>query len=327
MQTAHARKDRLVEQNSRLARELAERKAAAEALRREKEFSDDIVNSLPGIFYVVDEHCRFIRWNRQFLQVTGYAENEIGRLHPSDLFAGKDKERLRRAAQRAFGQGEAMLEAALATSGGERIPYCLSIRRTVLGGRAYLVALGMDISGHVALERDLATQAHTDPLTGVCTRRHFLELAKGELARTRRYGGTLSLLMLDLDRFKLINDRYGHPVGDRVLRTLGETCRQVFRNIDIVGRLGGEEFAVLLPATDTHKACEVAERLRRHIENATVPVERGQPLHFTASIGVCGLKGKDADIDALLDLADKALYEAKHGGRNRVASSERPSVG
>lgn len=326
MQPARARKNELVEQNSRLALELAERKAAETALRREKQFSDDIINSLPGIFFVLDERCRFVRWNRRFLEVSGYAEEEVGHLHPSDLFAGEDKRQVRKATQQAFTHGEAMVEATLLTQRRGRIPYCFTSRRTILAGRAYLVALGVDISGHVALERELACQAHTDPLTGVCTRRHFMELAESELARTRRYGGALSLLMLDLDRFKLINDMHGHRVGDRVLQALGETCRKVFRNIDIVGRIGGEEFAVLLPATDTRKACEVAERLRRHIEGSTVPMERGDAVHFTASIGVSGLKGKETDIDALLDLADKALYEAKHGGRNRVAAYVQPGA-
>lgn len=315
-------KDELIEENSRLALELAERQAAETALRREKQFSDDIVNSLPGIFYMLDERCRFVRWNRHFLEVCGYADEEVTQLHPTDLFAGDDKERLRKAVQQAFTHGEALFEAILVTRRPGRIPYRLASRRTILGERVYLVALGIDISSHVILEQELAAQAHTDPLTGVCTRRHFLELAESELARTRRYGGTLSLLMLDLDGFKLINDTHGHQVGDRVLQALGDTCRKVFRNIDIVGRLGGEEFAVLLPATDTQKACEVAERLRRRIEAATVPVARGSTLHFTASIGVTGLKGSQTDIAALLDLADRALYEAKHGGRNRVAKCE-----
>lgn len=327
MQAVQARSDELVEQNSRLALELSERRAAEAALRREKQFSDDVIDSLPGIFYVLDERCRFVRWNRQFLEVSGYADEDIGHLHPSDLFAGEDKRRLRQAMQQAFAGGEALLEATLVTRRQGHIPYCFTSRRTVIDGRAYLVALGIDISGHVRRENELATEAHTDPLTGVCTRRHFLELAEGELARTRRYGGTLSLLMLDLDRFKLINDTHGHQVGDRVLQALGDTCRKIFRNIDIVGRIGGEEFAVLLPATDTRKACEVAERLRRRIEAAAVPVARGNALHFTASIGVSGLECGETGIDTLLDLADKALYEAKHAGRNRVAACAQHGAG
>jgi diguanylate cyclase (GGDEF)-like protein/PAS domain S-box-containing protein len=322
MKAARARKSELAEQNSRLALELAEHKAVEAALSREKQFADDIVDCLPGIFYVVDERCRFVRWNRHFLEVCGYADEDVGHLHPSDLFASEEKACLRKSMQQAFTHGEALLEATLVTRQGERIPYRFTSCRTILWGRAYLLTLGIDISGHVALERELACQAHIDPLTGLCTRRHFMELAESELARTRRYGGTLSLLMLDLDRFKRINDTHGHLIGDRVLQTLGDTCRKVFRNIDIVGRIGGEEFAVLLPATDTPKACEVAERLRRNIEAVTVPVERGDALHFTASIGVSGLKGREVGIDTLLGLADKALYEAKHGGRNRVASYE-----
>jgi diguanylate cyclase (GGDEF)-like protein len=164
----------------------------------------------------------------------------------------------------------------------------------------------------------LERRAYTDYLTGLANRRHFLEQAENELTRTLRYDRELSILMLDLDRFKQVNDTYGHKVGDLVLKKLSELCRVTLRDIDIIGRVGGEEFAVLLPETGIEQAAQAAERLCEAIAAAHVTLGGGLPLRFTASFGVTTLHEKDANIDVLLNQADQALYRAKHEGRNRV---------
>lgn len=165
---------------------------------------------------------------------------------------------------------------------------------------------------------ELERQANFDYLTGLENRRHFLSLAENELARTLRYGRQLSIVMLDVDYFKHVNDTYGHKVGDLVLKKLAELCRATLRDVDIIGRIGGEEFAVLLPETGSEHAEEAAERLRAEIASAQVKLDSGLPLRFTASLGVTTLCEIDANIDILLDQADKALYRAKNEGRNRV---------
>lgn len=178
-----------------------------------------------------------------------------------------------------------------------------------------------DITERKLLEEELRRQAHVDYLTGVYNRRHFMERAEHELHRAHRYGGPLSMLMLDVDHFKLINDRYGHKVGDIVLKAVADLCHATFRDVDILGRLGGEEFAVLLPETDQHFAIEAAERLRETITNARIPLAGGLPVTFSVSIGVSSLSAPDDNIDVLLSLADKALYAAKESGRNRVCGA------
>lgn len=139
-----------------------------------------------------------------------------------------------------------------------------------------------------------------------------------DIRRARRHGEALSLLMLDIDHFKEINDTYGHKVGDIVLQRLSAVMRETLRTIDVIGRLGGEEFAILLPETDLQRAAEIAERLREIISRAEVVLDGGMPLHFTASIGVTALQEKDTNLDILLNQADMALYQAKEGGRNKV---------
>jgi len=184
-----------------------------------------------------------------------------------------------------------------------------------------LLGVTRDITERRILQQELQQQARMDYLTGLANRRYFMEQAEVELARAIRYGSPLSLLMLDIDFFKKVNDTYGHKTGDVVLQALSQTCRNELREIDIPSRLGGEEFAVLLPETDGERAVEVAERLRKAIAELRIPLESGLPLQFTVSIGVATLIGEHVNVDMLLSLADQALYKAKNGGRNRVVTA------
>jgi len=175
-----------------------------------------------------------------------------------------------------------------------------------------------DITAQKMVEFELVRQAHTDHLTGFNNRGHFMQQAEHELKRAVRYGGVLSIFMMDVDHFKKINDTYGHKVGDLVLQKLAAVCRDTLRTVDIIGRVGGEEFAILLPETTEQEAIRVAERLRLAIANAKIPLGHGLPLSITVSIGITSLMSKDDNIDVLLSVADKALYEAKNTGRNRI---------
>jgi diguanylate cyclase (GGDEF)-like protein len=171
------------------------------------------------------------------------------------------------------------------------------------------------------LQHELELEAHTDALTGCMSRRHFLNLARLEIARARRHDEKVSLLMLDLDHFKTINDLHGHPIGDLVLQELVRVCQATLRREDTIGRLGGEEFAILLPETDRDRAMEVATRLCDELAAREVPMNGDPALRFTVSIGVATLTLEDMAISALLNRADHALYEAKRAGRNRVVAA------
>lgn len=167
---------------------------------------------------------------------------------------------------------------------------------------------------------ELKQLATTDFLTGVCNRRHFVSRLDDELARVQRHETTrTALLMLDLDHFKQINDVRGHPAGDAVLRQIGAMMREGVRKIDTVGRLGGEEFAILLPATDVAAATVFAERLRQEVERTPVASESGE-LRVTVSIGIAIVDPRDRGSEAVMARADEALYRAKRNGRNRVES-------
>ncbi len=170
--------------------------------------------------------------------------------------------------------------------------------------------------------QELERRAYYDYLTKLSNRRYFLKLANNELIRLSRYGNKLSVLMMDVDHFKQVNDTYGHNVGDIVLRELAHVATNTLRNVDILGRIGGEEFAILLPETSEEQAIETAERLRETLACIEIPTPKGHALHFTVSLGITSVvantKDKELNIDVLLNQADKALYKAKNNGRNQV---------
>ena len=175
-----------------------------------------------------------------------------------------------------------------------------------------------------ALEQ-VRSLAEIDPLTGLFNRRHFSELMRREFERARRYGHPFSVIMLDVDHFKGMNDAYGHAVGDRILAELATCFRRVLRTSDLVGRYGGDEFAIMLPETDLPAAQQTGERLREECSQRTLDAG-GRPITITVSMGIAALDEECASQDTLLDRADGALYAAKRAGRNRVSVWSRPNV-
>ena len=162
--------------------------------------------------------------------------------------------------------------------------------------------------------------ATLDGLTNTFNRRHFMEMAQLQLEGARRFSLPLSALMIDVDHFKDVNDRYGHAIGDRVLRGVADRCRSALRSIDLLGRYGGEEFAILLPGTTLDSAARIlAERIRRAVAEEPIATDAG-PVQVTISLGVAELNAATNDLAALLKRADAALYEAKLLGRNRVVA-------
>lgn len=161
--------------------------------------------------------------------------------------------------------------------------------------------------------------ATTDMLTQTANRRHFLERLDAEMSRSRRFSEPLCVAIMDADKFKNINDTYGHAGGDEVLRSLSRMTKDMLRNHDIVGRLGGEEFALCMPETVLEKGVLVANRVRESIAAMEIPHE-GETISFTVSIGITEYDPETDDADILMGRADKLLYDAKETGRNKVVS-------
>jgi diguanylate cyclase (GGDEF)-like protein len=189
---------------------------------------------------------------------------------------------------------------------------------TALRGGSRLLTY-TDISDLARTTEQLEKLATTDGLTGLVNRRQFIALAEVELARFRRYRRPVSMLLLDIDDFKAINDRFGHDVGDRMIVHVAMLCDENKRTADVVARVGGEEFAVLLPETDLESSSAVAERLRHLV--STRPLEAGgDQVSVTVSVGVAEFDPTMTGVSDLIKLADRMLYRAKRAGRNRIAS-------
>ncbi len=166
------------------------------------------------------------------------------------------------------------------------------------------------------MEENMHELAIRDGLTGIFNRRYYLELAEKELARAKRYKRSLSIILFDVDHFKDINDSFGHAAGDEALKELIKTSLEQVRDIDFIGRVGGEEFAITLAETDLKGAVHVAERLRKSVESAKIQIPEGT-ISATISIGVAEWSGKE-ELTKLLARSDKMLYAAKNAGRNSV---------
>lgn len=166
---------------------------------------------------------------------------------------------------------------------------------------------------------ELRVQSTIDPLTGIFNRRYFMERLREETDRATRYGTPFAVAFIDIDNFKRINDEYGHLSGDDILKQLTQTCSAQIRDIDTLARIGGEEFALLLPQTTAEQAAHLVERLRASVAATRAQIGDGK-LAVTVSIGLAGSSSDAPDIDGILRRADEALYAAKRQGKNRLVA-------
>ncbi len=266
--------------------------------------------------FLLSRNSQIVEVNPALCQLTGFARNELVGDHAPYRFWGPDTEAQIRRQWPLGGAGEhAELEASLMRQDGTRFDASI----TIVVARAH----DGEVLGHVWTIRDISDQkrheaelqrlASHDPLTGLANQRSFEEQLRYEVARARRYKRPLSVAVLDLDGFKQINDSHGHPVGDRVLQEVAGRLRSLVRNGELLARVGGDEFAWILPDADSEGACLAAERARVAIGNA--------PFFLTARLtltgGICELAGA-SDARELYALADEALYSAKRRGRNQI---------
>jgi diguanylate cyclase (GGDEF)-like protein/PAS domain S-box-containing protein len=301
---------------SRLERQAAEARALVNRFSL-------ALDRIPTYIYMKDQQRRYVYANRVTLELFGCSAEELRGSVDSRFFPPETVARLHDIDTRVLERGEDTAETVVShdENGVRRVyweiktPIYEDEKKTRIWG---LCGVSTDVTEREMLKEQLERQAREDHLTGLANRRYFMEHGHTELVRAQRYGEALSLLMIDVDHFKAINDSRGHKAGDSVLRRLSGIMRETLREIDIIGRIGGEEFAVMLPETGLHEAAEIAERLRENVARAEVVLEAGLPLRITISVGVATLQEKCTNLDILLNQADKALYQAKEGGRNRV---------
>ncbi|SNY98865.1 diguanylate cyclase [Halomonas sp. hl-4] len=287
----------------------------------------DLYENAPCGYHSLNEDCIVIKMNQTELNWLGYSANDvIDRLHYREVISPDTRDAFDTAFANVKNGKQDEAECTLTTrDGGCRHVVIHASGYRHKGRFIHSRATVFDLTERKQLEEKLRAQAMTDPLTGVFNRRYLQAQAAIEMSRGLRHNTPLSLIAIDIDHFKLINDEYGHDAGDEVLKHFTHVMMGLLRQEDLLCRVGGEEFAILLPNTAIAQASQIAERIRATIENTHVPIEHEggkQTLHITASFGVTHISPQETTLKAALKRADTGLYEAKETGRNRIVIKE-----
>lgn len=278
------------------------------------------IDVLPSPIFVKDSGCRYIACNRAFedyiglprAKVLGATVHDVAPRELADIYEKADRDLLAQGGTQTY---EANVR--YADGSYHDVMFFKSVFYGANGEADGISGVILDITERKRLEQELAQAAREDFLTGALNLRTFYQLANQEFARYKRQGGDFSLLLLDLDRFKEINDTLGHEAGDEALRVFVKTVKSSLREQDIFARTGGDEFRILLPGTSLTGAAQFGERIRADVARARVSTAKGI-VTLSVSAGLAGSRARDADIDDVVRRADGALYEAKAAGRDCV---------
>ncbi len=303
--------------------DVTEQRQTRQALAHSQADIASILNNMPDVFYRADMQGVITMMSPSCHEAIGYFPEEmIGRPMADFYCDPEDRERVVQALVEGGGKAR-HVEACMVHKDGSHIWVSTNAHTRVdsEGKPVCVEGIGRNISERKAMEEQLVRLAQYDELTQLLNRRQFMFEAKTQLDIALRYQHPLSVVMLDLDMFKSINDRFGHHVGDEALRYFADTCRRLFRKSDIIGRMGGEEFAILMPESRGEMALEMVERMRRHLEQQPLSVEDTQ-VGLSFSAGLATLSAEMDELDHLLRHADDLLYQAKQNGRNQVACDD-----
>lgn len=281
----------------------------------------DLYDRAPCGYHSLDKDGRVVRMNQTELSWLGRTREEVLGRHYTEFLTEESRQTFAETFPKFAREGQIKdLEMELVKGTGSPMPVLLSATaiRDEEGGFLASRSMVFDNTEQKMNEAQLERLARTDALTSLSNRRDFYERAQHELARAKRSGKAFSLMLLDVDFFKKINDQYGHAGGDEVLRRLSRVLGELLREVDTPARLGGEEFVVLMPETTQDGARLVAERVRERMEHTAVDLSDGRQIRFTVSVGLSQWAEGEDDVDVPLHRADEALYRAKAGGRNQV---------
>ena len=308
-----------------------ERKRALDKLRENEEKFRNMTDNASDVIWHLDKDFRFDYISPADERLTGYRIDEVigttiwSHLKPEGIEHVKQKNAERQAEEQNGAQtGTIRYELELGCKDGSWVWVEVNVEphHDIKGNLVGLHGVTRDISERKRLDQKLQLQATTDGLTGIFNREHFWTRANEELQRIQRYGGLCSLLMIDVDHFKQVNDNYGHAVGDAALRGIAQLCRAAIRDTDLLGRFGGEEFAILLLEQGAVEAVVVAERLRQSIYEHHFVNDGGTRIPLRVSVGVAQHQAATESLTEMMLRADNALYRAKREGRNKVVEAD-----
>lgn len=282
---------------------------------------ESILNNMPDVFYRTDMEGTITLISPSCEAAIGYSMEEmLGEKMASFYCQPSDRERIVQALQEGHGKAR-QVEACMRHKDGNPIWVSTNayIRVDDNNQPIGIEGIARNITDKKRNEERLAELSRIDDLTRLLNRRSFLESAEKMLQVAQRYNRQLSAIMIDLDRFKAINDQYGHQAGDQALIFFADACREAFRKADIIGRMGGEEFAVMVPETGIDAAQEMVNRLRQRLKEQPF-VFQDHTIRITLSVGLVTRSPHERDLETLLNHADRLLYQAKRQGRDRIAT-------
>lgn len=291
-----------------------------EGLPSEERLQAILEQSPIGVSVSRREDGKIVFVNTRFAELIGLKREDLIGRQARDYYL--DRNQRERVIERLRTYGSVTnMEVQFRRADGSSFWTLFTVNQAVIQGVQVNLAWIYDYTDRRNMEEALRDMASRDPLTGIYNRRSFMELARSQLARAHRFNEPMSVFVLDVDHFKRINDSYGHATGDDALRMVAGGCQAILREYDILGRLGGEEFVVVLPGATAEESRVVAERVRRHLSRMAIPGPEGR-FHLTSSIGISALDGAYDTLEKAIHRADLALYRAKREGRNRVVVYE-----
>ena len=302
-----------------LSTDITERRRLEMLVQEQKLLLDTILDNVDSYVYMKDYERRYLYVNEKTATLFGVPKEDfIGKLD-ADMMPKEDADRFDVMDRQVLNAGKRICgeEMFLDSGGSERHYWSIKIPLKKDGKVSSYVGISTDITEIIRLKETFQLLANTDAMTGISSRRHLIECAEQELKRMHRRGETMAVIMFDIDRFKSVNDGYGHATGDRAIIAVVDACKKNLREIDWFGRIGGDEFVVVLPDTDLASTLTVVERMRGAICATKILCDDGSSISVTASFGLT-MSDFSRSFDELLAQSDAALYEAKNRGRNSV---------
>ncbi|MFH6954336.1 diguanylate cyclase [Pseudoalteromonas sp. XMcav1-K] len=303
-----------------IANDVSEQRELESKVHEQNELLDIVLDNVAAHIYMKDDAREFMYVNAKVASLFGLPVSQIIGAKEQDILPEEMAAHFHQSDSELFASGKKQTIEETVTDESGNTRHYLSVKVPFeQQGRRSLIGFSTEVTELYELKEQFRKQANTDYLTGLYNRRYFVEVAEREFKQAVRSGEPLALMSLDIDHFKRINDKFGHPAGDEVLKTLAKNLIGNLREEDVLARIGGEEFAIILPHTSFEQASKVAERIRDYQSCHAIATEQDDVL-AKVSIGLVMREHDDDTFDSMFKRVDKALYQAKEQGRNRVVA-------
>jgi len=303
-----------------ISTDISKQKELENVVKEQNKLLDAVLNNVDAYVYMKDDQRYFRYVNDKTAAMFGQSnENIVGKLD-SDVIGQEMADHFWQSDKLVFETNEKQTIEEVADDGEGNLRHYISMKMPYkISEKSHaLIGFSTDVTELYQLKEEFKKQANTDALTSLYNRRYFFKHAAIEFSRAKRHGLDMAVISIDIDYFKEINDKYGHPIGDKVLIKMSENILQNLRQEDILARIGGEEFSIILPNTTLEQAKPVAERICQTQNKFVVNAQNNEAIEIHVSVGLVSMKATDTNFDDLFVRADNALYQAKETGRNRV---------